>query len=278
LHLENPDATEDELAEAYGQVVKSLAPKRVVFRTLDLGGDKVDERLAVEPEPNPFLGWRGIRLSLGRLDLFKRQLRALLRAASHGRVGIMFPMVSGVQEVVDAKAVLNECADELAAEGIDVPEEVEVGAMIEIPSAALSADLIAAEVDFLSLGTNDLIQYTIAVDRLNDRVAGLYQPTHPAVLRLIGMSVKAARGAGIRIGMCGEMASDLRLTPLMIGLGLNELSVATMQIARVKHAVRRLSVSDCEELARAVQTCTSPAEILALSRAVADRCYPELFE
>lgn len=278
LHLENPDATEDELTAAYSQVVKSLAPKRVVFRTLDLGGDKIDERLAVEPEPNPFLGWRGIRLSLGRLDLFKRQLRALLRAAVHGRVGIMFPMVSGVQEVVEAKAVLNECAEELTAEGIDVPEEVEVGAMIEIPSAALSADLIAAEVDFLSLGTNDLIQYTIAVDRLNDRVAGLYQPTHPAVLRLIGMSVKAAHGAGIRIGMCGEMASDLRLTPLMIGLGLNELSVATTQIARVKHAVRRLAVLECTELARAAQTCTSPAEILKLSRAVAGRCYPELFE
>ncbi|WP_395715585.1 phosphoenolpyruvate--protein phosphotransferase [Prosthecobacter sp.] len=278
LHLENPDATEDELAQAYGRVVRSLAPKRVVFRTLDLGGDKIDERLAVEPEPNPFLGWRGIRLSLGRLDLFKRQIRALLRAAAHGRAGIMFPMVSGVQEVLDAKAVLNECAEELAAEGFDVPEEVEVGAMIEIPSAALSADMIAAEVDFLSLGTNDLIQYTIAVDRLNDRVAGLYQPTHPAVLRLIGMSVSAARAAGIRIGMCGEMASDLTLTPLMIGLGLNELSVATTQIARVKHAVRRLSVAECEELALEAQKCTSPAEILALSRAVAERCYPELFE
>lgn len=278
LHLENPDASEDDLATGYGKVVSSLAPKRVVFRTLDLGGDKVDERLAVEPEPNPFLGWRGIRLSLGRLDLFKRQIRALLRAATHGRAGIMFPMVSGVQEVIEAKAILNECAEELAAEGVDVPEEIEIGAMIEIPSAALSADLIAAEVDFLSLGTNDLIQYTIAVDRLNDRVAGLYQPTHPAVLRLIGMSVAAARGAGIRIGMCGEMASDLRLTPLMIGLGLNELSVATTQIARVKHAVRRLAVPECEELARAAQKCTSPAEILALSRAVADRCYPELFE
>ncbi len=278
LHLENPDATEDELAEAYGRVVKALAPKRVVFRTLDLGGDKVDSRLAVEPEPNPFLGWRGIRLSLGRLDLFKRQLRALLRAAVHGRAGIMFPMVSGLQEVLDAKAVLNECADELTAEGIDVPDEIEIGAMIEIPSAAVTADLIAAEVDFLSLGTNDLIQYTIAVDRLNDRVAGLYQPTHPAVLRLIDLSVKAARGAGIRIGMCGEMASDLTLTPLMIGLGLNELSVATTQVARVKHAVRRLSVSDCQELAKASQKCTSPTKILDLSRAVAERCYPELFE
>ncbi len=278
LHLENPNATEDELTESYSQVVKSLAPKRVVFRTLDLGGDKVDERQAADPEPNPFLGWRGIRLSLGRLDLFKRQLRALLRSAVHGPVGIMFPMVSGLQEVLDAKAVLNECAEELTAEGVDVPEEIEIGAMIEIPSAALSADLIAAEVDFLSLGTNDLIQYTIAVDRLNDRVAGLYQPTHPAVLRLIDMSVKAARVAGIRIGICGEMASDLTLTPLMIGLGLNELSVATTQIARVKHAVRRLSVPECEELAGAVQKCSNPIEILALSRAMAQRCYPELFE
>jgi phosphotransferase system enzyme I (PtsI) len=278
LHMENPNATEDELAEAYSRVVRSLAPKRVVFRTLDLGGDKVDERLAVEPEPNPFLGWRGIRLSLGLKPLFKRQLRALLRAGMHGSVGIMFPMVSGVQEVLQAKAILSECADELTAEGVDVPDEIEVGAMIEIPSAALSADLIAAEVDFLSLGTNDLIQYTIAVDRLNDRVAGLYQPTHPAVLRLIGMSVQAARGAGIRIGMCGEMASDLTLTPLMIGLGLNELSVASTQVARVKHAVRRLAVKECEDLAALAAKQTSPTEILHLSRAVAERCYPELFE
>lgn len=278
LHLENPNATEEELTLAYSRVVRSLSPKRVVFRTLDLGGDKVDERLAVEPEPNPFLGWRGIRLSLGRLDLFKRQLRALLRSAVHGRAGIMFPMVSGVEEVQLAKAVLNECAEELAAEGIDIPEEIEIGAMIEIPSAALSADLIAAEVDFLSLGTNDLIQYTIAVDRLNDRVASLYRPTHPAVLRLIGMTVQAARGAGIRIGLCGEMASDLSLTPLMIGLGLNELSVASTQIARVKHAVRRLVVAECEELATVAQKCSSPTEILNLSQAVAERCYPELFE
>lgn len=278
LHLENPDATEDELAETYGKLVIALPGKRVIFRTLDLGGDKVDERLAMEPEPNPFLGWRGIRLSLGRVDLFKRQLRALLRAAAHGRVGIMFPMVSGVQEVLDAKAVLAECAEELAAEGFDVPEEVEVGAMIEIPSAALSADLIAAEVDFLSLGTNDLTQYTIAVDRLNDRVSALYQPTHPAVLRLIQMSIQAARNAGIRIGMCGEMASDLNLTPLMIGLGLNELSVATTQVARVKHAVRRLHLAQCQSLAAAAMASPSPVDILNLSRSVAEKCYPELFE
>lgn len=278
LHLENPDADEDELATAYSTVVRSLAPKRVVFRTLDLGGDKVDERLAAEPEPNPFLGWRGIRLSLGRPDLFRRQLRALLRAAMHGRVGIMFPMVSGLQEVLDAKALLAECAAELEREGQTVPEEIEVGAMIEIPSAALSADQIAAEVDFFSLGTNDLIQYTLAVDRLNDRVAGLYQPTHPAVLRLIDLSVQAARRAGIRIGICGEMASNLELTPLMIGIGLNELSVAAAQVARVKHAVRQLQVAECQALAVEALKCNQPGQILDLSRAVAERCYPELFE
>ncbi|MBE7495711.1 MAG: phosphoenolpyruvate--protein phosphotransferase [Verrucomicrobiaceae bacterium] len=278
LHLESPDANEDELASAYSQVVRALAPKRIVFRTLDLGGDKVDERLAAEPEPNPFLGWRGIRMSLGRLDLFKRQLRALLRAAVHGRVGIMFPMVSGLEEVRAAKAVLAECAAELEAEGHTIPDEVEVGAMIEIPSAALSADQIAREVDFFSLGTNDLTQYTLAVDRLNDRVCDLYQPTHPAVLRLIDLSVKAARGAGIRIGMCGEMASNLELTPLMIGLGLNELSVAATQVARVKHAVRQLDVASCSAFAEQALGLSHPAEILAMSRGMAESCYPELFE
>ncbi|MFM7604212.1 MAG: phosphoenolpyruvate--protein phosphotransferase, partial [Prosthecobacter sp.] len=278
LHLENPDSSEDELAAAYSTVVKSLAPKRVVFRTLDLGGDKVDERLAAEPEPNPFLGWRGIRLSLGRPDMFRMQLRALLRAAIHGRVGIMFPMISGLQEVLDAKMLLAECAAELERDGQNVPDEIEVGAMIEIPSAALSADQIASEVDFFSLGTNDLIQYTLAVDRLNDRVASLYQPTHPAVLRLIECSVQASRRAGIRIGICGEMASSLELTPLMIGLGLNELSVAAAQVARVKHAIRKLSVPECQALAHQALKCNHSGEILKMTRSHAMRCYPELFE
>jgi phosphotransferase system enzyme I (PtsI) len=154
---------------------------------------------------------------------------------------------------------------------------VEVGAMIEIPSAALSADHIAAEVDFFSLGTNDLIQYTIAVDRLNDRVCALYQPTHPGVLRLVEMSVQAARRAGIRIGICGEMASNIELTPLMIGLGLNELSVAAAQVARVKHAVRKLRLADCQSLARESLTLINAEEILTRSRNVARTSYPELF-
>jgi len=278
LHLEDPDGSEDWLAECYSQVVKAMAPGEVIFRTLDLGGDKVDPRMAIEAEPNPFLGWRGIRVSLGRQDLFKRQLRALLRASAYGNLGIMFPMVCGVEEVRAAKALLAECAVELASEGVAVNTEIAIGAMIEIPSAALSADLIAAEVDFLSLGTNDLTQYTLAVDRLNERVADLYQPTHPAVLRLIALTIQAALRADIRVCICGEMASDIELTPLLIGLGLTELSIASGQVARVKHAIRRLNHSECVALAEVVRRLGSSETILNQCRSMATRCYPELFE
>lgn len=278
LHLEDPDGSEDWLAGSYIQAVKAMAPGQVIFRTLDIGGDKIDSQLTLEVEPNPFLGWRGIRVSLGRKDLFKRQLRALLRAAAHGPIGIMFPMVSGVEEVREAKRLMHECADELRAEGHALPHQVDIGAMIEIPSAALTADLIAAEVDFLSLGTNDLTQYTLAVDRLNERVSDLYQPTHPAVLRLIAVTVESARRVGVRVCICGEMASDIELTPLLIGMGLDELSVAAGQVARVKHAVRHLNSADCLELTREVTRLTCAADILELSRGMARRQYPELFD
>lgn len=278
LHLEDPDAGEDWLADCYTRAVKAMAPGEVIFRTLDLGGDKMDPRMSNEAEPNPFLGWRGIRASLGRQDLFRRQLRALLRASAHGRTGIMFPMVSGVEEVREARALLDECARELMHAGVPIGEDIAIGAMIEIPSAAVSADLIASEVDFFSLGTNDLIQYTIAVDRLNERVAGLYQPTHPAVLRLIRMTVEAANKAGIRVCICGEMASDVELTPLLVGLGLNELSVTAGQVARVKHAVRRLNAADCREMAEAVMCHGCMANGHEKTRAMARARYPELFE
>jgi phosphotransferase system enzyme I (PtsI) len=278
LHLEDPDGSEDWLADCYTQAVKAMSPGEIIFRTLDIGGDKVDPKMNTESEPNPFLGWRGIRVSLGRQDLFRKQLRALLRAACHGRAGIMFPMVCGVEEVRAARALLDECASELRHEGLLVPEEISIGAMIEIPSAALSADLIATEVDFLSLGTNDLIQYTLAVDRLNERVADLYQPTHPAVLRLIKMTVEAAQRAGIRVCICGEMASDIELTPLLIGLGLGELSVASGQVARLKHAVRKLNAGECQALAAEVMQLGSAPEILEISRAHGLLKYPELFE
>lgn len=278
LYLEDPAGTEDWLADNYTRAVKVIAPGQVIFRTLDIGGDKVDEQLASEQEPNPFLGWRGIRVSLGRREMFKRQLRALLRAAAHGPIGIMFPMVSDVGEVRAAKELLAECANELSAEGYPPPQQVEIGAMIEIPSAALTADLIATEVDFFSLGTNDLVQYTLAVDRLNERVADLYSPTHPAVLRLIALTVEAARRAGIRVCICGEMAADVEVLPLLIGLGLDELSVSTGQISRVKHAIRKLNASECRSIIDACRHLGCPKEILGLSRTMAHEMYPDLFE
>jgi phosphotransferase system enzyme I (PtsI) len=278
LHLADPTASEDWLAAAYRQVIESMDPRLVIFRTLDLGGDKVEEGYSAEPEPNPFLGWRGIRLSLGRTDLFKRQLRALLRAGAWSRVGIMFPMVTTVEEVVAAKELLKICAAELDAERIAPPSELLVGAMIEVPGAALIAGALAKHVDFLSLGTNDLVQYTLAVDRLNDRVADLYQTTHPAVLRLIAMTVEASGQSAVRVGMCGEMAADISLTPLLLGMGLRELSVSTSQVARVKEAVRRLGIEACQQLWTEVQGLTDAAEIRQVSLKLAESRYPDLFE
>lgn len=276
LYLEDPEGSEDWLAENYTRAVKIISPGQVIFRTLDIGGDKMDDQMAAEQEHNPFLGWRGIRVSLGRRDMFKRQLRALLRAAAHGPIGIMFPMVSDVGEVQAAKEMLAECANELSAEGYPAPQKVDIGAMIEIPSAALTADLIAQEVDFFSLGTNDLIQYTLAVDRLNERVSELYSPTHPAVLRLIALTVEAARRAGIRVCICGEMAANVELVPLLLGLGLEELSVATGQVSRVKHAIRHLNVAECRAIIESCRHLACPKEILAKSRELASKCYSDV--
>jgi phosphoenolpyruvate-protein phosphotransferase (PTS system enzyme I) len=275
-YLEEPDASEEMLTDFYTEVVKKMASKLVIFRTLDLGGDKLDPLLAESPEPNPFLGWRGIRVSLGRVEFFKRQVRALLRAGCHGPIGIMFPMVSGVDEVVRAKAIVAECREELRDSGVCVPESYEIGAMIEVPSAACTADLIAKEVDFLSLGTNDLIQYTIAVDRLNERVADLYQATHPGVLRLIQMVCEAGRRTGVRVCMCGEMAGDIELTPLLVGLGLDELSVTTGQVPRVKQAIRKLNRSACVDLASQAMTLSCAQKIRDASLSLAEAAYAEL--
>jgi phosphoenolpyruvate-protein phosphotransferase (PTS system enzyme I) len=278
LYLENPDAAEEKLTNVYVRVVQALAPKLVIFRTLDLGGDKLDPASLEDPEANPFLGWRGIRVSLARRDFFKRQLRAILRASAYGNVGIMYPMVCSAQEVILANELVAECREELLAEGKAVAEKVQLGAMIEIPSAAVTADLIVPHVDFFSIGTNDLIQYTLAVDRVNERVADLYKPTHPAVLRLIKQVVEASRGAGVWVGMCGEMAGDVQLTPLLIGLGLDELSAASGQVAKVKHAIRALDRVDCTALVAKALQCDDPVQIFELCQAVALRCYPELFE
>jgi phosphotransferase system enzyme I (PtsI) len=268
--------TEEEQYEAYKSVLQELQPAPVIIRTLDLGGDKIMSALNLPEELNPFLGWRAIRLCLERADVFKTQIRAILRASAHGKARMMYPMISGVGEVRRAKAVLHECQSELRAEGLAFDEEMEVGAMIEIPSAAVCADLIAREVDFLSIGTNDLIQYTIAVDRLNERIAYLYEPTHPAILRLIRMVTEAGHAAGIWVGVCGEMAGEVALTPLLLGLGVDELSTGTALVPRVKRAVQSLHSNECRALAEAVAKMDSAEQILAACETLARSKYPDL--
>ncbi|MCW1884788.1 phosphoenolpyruvate--protein phosphotransferase [Luteolibacter flavescens] len=267
-----------EQSEAYARLAKALAPHPVIIRTLDAGGDKLPVEPLTEPEPNPFLGWRGIRVSLDRPGMFKEQLRAILRASAHGKLAVMFPLVSGLGEVRRAKDHLKECMDELAAQGVPFDEKLETGVMIEVPSAAVIADLIAPEVDFFSIGTNDLIQYTVAVDRVNHHVADLYRPTHPAVVRLIKRTVDAAVDAGIWTGVCGEMAGDIRLTPLLMGLGVEELSVGPHQVPRVRRAIRALSHAECQEMAnQALKTSLSP-EIMSATVELARKYYPELLD
>ena len=267
---------EAEQSAAYRRVVEAASPRHVIIRTLDLGGDKLHKQLHAEREENPFLGWRAIRVCLERRDIFKVQLRAILRASAFGKVKIMFPMISGLPELRDAKAVLEECRAELRAESIAFDEAIEVGMMIEVPSAAMIADLLAKEVAFFSLGTNDLVQYTTAVDRTNEHIAHLYEPTHPAILRLIKMTVDAARAAGIHVGVCGEMGGDISVTPLLIGLGVDELSCGAAVIPRVKRAIRSLSLSACRSLADAALRADTGAAVLALCEEVTRAHYPEL--
>ena len=271
---ECPD--EEEQAALYSRIAQSVRPHPVIIRTLDAGGDKVPGEPLSEPEPNPFLGWRGIRFSLARRDLFKDQLRAILRAGSQGQVSIMFPLISGLREVREAKGLIAECCEELTERGVEFNPKIEVGAMIEVPSAAIMAEHIAAEVDFLSIGTNDLIQYTSAVDRINPRVSDLYEPGHPAVVRLIQSTVEGADKAGIWTGVCGELAGDLLYLPLLIGLGVDELSVGTQQVPLVKQAIRHLNYGDCKLLAHSCLQVGESREVVALCKSLAEEAYPDL--
>ena len=243
---EMPD--ENEQADAYKRVAEAVSGEIVIIRTMDAGGDKLPIEPLTEPEPNPFLGWRGIRVSLSRPAMFRDQLRAILRASAHGKLAVMFPLVSGLSELLQARDMLNRCMDELTREGIPFNEKIPVGVMIEVPSAAVCADLLAPNVDFFSIGTNDLIQYTVAVDRVNPHVADLYKPTHPAVIRLIKKTVEAGEAHGIWTGVCGEMAGDIRLTPLLLGLGVEELSVSPKIVPRVGQVIRSLKYSECQAM------------------------------
>ena len=267
---------EEEQFAAYRRVVETAGQRPVTIRTLDLGGDKLHEQLHADREDNPFLGWRAIRVCLDRRDIFRTQLRAILRASAYGKVRIMFPMISGLPELRDAKTELGKCRDELRAEGIHFDGQIEVGMMIEVPSAAMIADLLAKEVAFFSLGTNDLVQYATAVDRTNERIAHLYEPTHPGVLRLIKMTVDAARAAGIRVGVCGEMGGDISVTPLLIGLGVDELSCGAAVLPRVKRAICSLSLTACLSLAESALRADTGAAVQAQCEEVARAHYPQL--
>ena len=273
---EIPD--ENSQAEAYGRLVRALAPHRVIIRTLDAGGDKLPVEPLTEPEPNPFLGWRGIRVSLSRPAMFRDQIRAILRASGLGQVAVMFPLVSGISEVERARDMIARCMDELDAEGVPFDRKIPVGIMVEVPSAAVCADILASKVDFFSIGTNDLIQYTVAADRVNPHVAELYRPTHPAVIRLIKRTIDAGRDHGIWTGICGEMAGDIRLTPLLIGLGATELSVGPQQVPRVGEAIRSVSHAECAAMADEAMRQTRSYDILNSSIEIARRSYGFLLD
>ncbi len=257
--------SEEEQYQAYRAVAEALSPDPVVIRTLDLGGDKPMAASAhlFPKENNPFLGYRAIRFCLDQLDIFKDQLRAILRASAHGKIQLMYPMISGCEELGRANAVLDECRDELRQKGVAFDERLEVGSMIEIPSAACTADLLARRCDFFSIGTNDLTQYLWAIDRVNARIAHLYEPTHPAVLRTLKRVVDEAHQANIKVSVCGEMAGDPMLAPLLLGLGVDELSMTPPLLPAVKFVVRSMKMSDARELARVALETESPKEIYA---------------
>src|SRR5881398_3192401 len=268
---------EDEQYKTYRKVAERVRPNPLIIRTFDLGGDKLAEGAAdITDELNPFLGWRAIRFCLENQEIFKTQLRAILRASTVGNVKLMFPMISGLDELRRAMAVLEECKQQLRSSRIEMAERVEVGAMVEIPSAAICANALAREVDFFSIGTNDLIQYALAVDRVNEKVAYLYEPTHPAILRLLKMVADAAHANHIWVGVCGEMAGDVALIPLLLGLGMDELSSAAILVPRVKRAVQSLAIPECRQLVEETFKLNTASEILERCLELADKRYGDL--
>ncbi len=269
---------EEEQAKIYRQVAAALKPQPVIIRTLDLGGDKFASHLQIAKEMNPFLGWRAIRFCLAQPQLFSVQIRAILRASAEGNVKLMYPMISGLDELNQANALVEKCKIELRDQQVPFDEKMDIGAMIEIPSAALIAGALASRVKFFSIGSNDLIQYTLAADRTNEKVSHLYEPTHPAIIQLIKGTVDAAHQRGIWTGVCGEIAGDPVLVPLLIGLGVDELSAAPLLIARVKYIIRRLKMDEARALADFALQCESPTEIFARCLDLARKTAPSLFE
>jgi phosphotransferase system enzyme I (PtsI) len=269
--------TEEEQYQAYREVAAALKPHPVVIRTLDLGGDKFAANINMPSEMNPFLGWRAIRFCLQEKEIFRSQLRAILRASVEGNVKMMYPMISCLTEFEAANGLVQEYRKELEREGIEYGRDLEIGLMIEIPAAALIAESLGKRAKFFSIGTNDLIQYSLAVDRLNEKIAHLYEPAHPAILQLIHLTAQAGKKNGIWTGVCGEMASDLTMVPLLLGLGVEELSVSPAYLPQVKFLIRQLEITAARDLAEWARQCESGAEILSRAQEFARGVAPSLF-
>ena len=253
--------TEDEQFESYKKIAEGMKVKLSIIRTLDVGGDKDIPYLNLEKEDNPFLGYRAIRLCLGNPEMFKIQLRAILRASAYGNLAIMFPMISTIDELRSAKSILEECKEELEQENIKYNKNIKIGMMIEIPAAAIMAEVFAKECDFFSIGTNDLIQYTMAAERGNTKIANLYTKNHPAIIKLIKQTIDAAHNNGIFCGMCGEAASNFQYIPLLIGMGLNEFSMNSSAILQAKKTITNLNKKECEKLVDEVLEFSSDKEV-----------------
>jgi phosphotransferase system enzyme I (PtsI) len=269
--------SEDEQFKAYKYVAEEIKPHSVIIRTLDLGGDKFISHLQMPHDMAPFLGWRAIRFCLARPDIFKTQLRAILRASKYGNLKIMYPMISGISELKQANKLLEEAKKELRTKKIAFKDDIKVGAMIEVPSAALTCDILSKEAAFFSIGTNDLIQYSLAVDRTNEKVAYLYEPSHPAVLRLIKSIVEAGHKAGIQVGMCGEMAGDPAFALLLLGLGLDELSMPAVVASKIKHIIRAVTTKQAEEIAQQALQLSTGEEVDKFSREQLYKILPKFY-
>lgn len=269
--------SEDKQYQIYSDLARRIHGAPLVIRTLDIGGDKLESRIDATMEANPFLGLRAIRLCLkSRIDIFRAQLRAILRASIHGDIRVMFPMISCVEEVIEIKSFVAKMMSELKSENIAFNQDIKLGIMIEIPSAALIAEKLAPLVDFFSIGTNDLIQYSIAIDRNNDRVAYLYQPTHPAVLELIHRTVCAARNHGIAVSICGEMAGNPIYTPLLVGMGVHELSMGPNSIGIIRRIIRMMNKKDAETAVAKALKCTTAEEALKVSAGILRSIAPDM--
>lgn len=266
----NSMPTEEEHFENYTKVVNDISPAVTIIRTVDLGGDKLAKLglLNMPAEENPFMGLRAIRLCLKYPDIFIDQLRGVLRASAKGKIKLMYPMISGIEELREANKILEKVKNDLRNEKIKFDEDIEVGAMIEVPSAAMIMDSLAKELDFVSIGTNDLIQYTLAVDRVNENVANLYDPLHPAILRLIKKIIDEGHKAGIDVGMCGEMAGDPSYTPILLGFGLDEFSVSSAQIPKIKQVIRSITLSDAKKAAKKILECGEREEIYKILQSI----------